>query len=53
MGKVRYGICNLIEKAKPEDMRSLVRIAAAVGFLSRICPGGAQEIGQLLGWETK
>jgi PilZ domain len=40
---------NLIEKAKPEDMRSLVRIAAAVGFLGRICPGGAQEIGQLLG----
>ena len=29
-------------------MLSLVRMAGAVAFLSRICPGGAEEIGQLL-----
>ena len=40
---------NLIEKAKPEDMRSLVRMVESVGFLSRICPGGAGKIGQLVG----
>jgi hypothetical protein len=40
---------NLIERAKPEDMWSLVRMAAAVAFLSRICPGGAEKVGQLLG----
>ncbi len=39
----------LIERAKPEDMWSLVRIAAAVAFLSRICPGGSEKVGQLLG----
>jgi hypothetical protein len=38
----------LIEQAKPKDMLSLVRMAGAVAFLSRICPGGAEEIGQLL-----
>lgn len=40
---------NLIERAKPEDMRTLVRIVEAVAFLSRICPAGAEEIGQLVG----
>lgn len=39
---------NLIEQAKPEDMWGLVRIAAAVAFLSRICPNGAEKVGQLL-----
>jgi PilZ domain/Abortive infection alpha len=39
---------NLIEKAKPEDMRCLVRMNEAVGFLSRISPGGAEKVGQLL-----
>lgn len=39
---------NLIEDAKPEDMLSLVRLATAVSFLSQVCPGGAEEIGQLL-----
>jgi PilZ domain len=38
----------LIEQAKPEDMLSLVRMAEAVAFLSRICPLGSEEIGQLL-----
>jgi hypothetical protein len=40
---------NLIERAKPEDMRSLVRMAEAIAFLSRVCPGGAEKVGQLLG----
>jgi len=39
---------DLIERLKPEDMRSLVRIAEAVVFLSRICPEGAEEVGQLV-----
>lgn len=39
---------SLIEQAKPEDMWSLVRIAAAAAFLGRICPGGAEKLGQLL-----
>ena len=39
---------NLIERAKPEDMRSLVRMAEAVTFLSRICSGAAETIGPLL-----
>jgi len=39
---------SLIEEAKPEDMRTLVRIIAAVSFLSQICPRGAEEIGRLL-----
>jgi hypothetical protein len=38
----------LIEQAKPQDMLSLVRMAGAVSFLSRICPRGSEEIGQLL-----
>lgn len=39
---------SLIEASKPEDMRTLVRIIAAVSFLSQICPRGAEEIGRLL-----
>ena len=39
---------SLIEQAKPQDMLSLVRMAGAVAFLSRICPRGSEEIGQLL-----
>ena len=39
---------SLIEQAKPKDMQSLVRMAGAVWFLGRICPGGAEKIGQLL-----
>ncbi len=39
---------NLIEESKPEDMLSLVRMAEAISFLHRICPGGAEEIGRLL-----
>ncbi len=39
---------NLIERAKPEDMLSLVRLAEAVVFLSRICPKGAEKIGSLV-----
>jgi hypothetical protein len=42
---------SLIEKAQPEDMRELVRMAAAIEFLSRLCPKGAEKIGQLLGGE--
>ena len=38
----------LIEQAKPEDMLSLVRLVAAVVFLSRICPGEAEKFTQLL-----
>jgi PilZ domain len=39
---------SLIEQAKPEDMLSLVRMAEAVAFLSRICPHGSEEVGQVL-----
>ncbi len=39
---------SLIEQAKPEDMLSLVRLVAAVAFLSRICPGEAEKVRQLL-----
>jgi hypothetical protein len=39
---------SLIEESKPEDMLSLVQMTDAVAFLSRICPGGAEEVGQLL-----
>ncbi|WP_348260980.1 PilZ domain-containing protein [Telmatobacter sp. DSM 110680] len=39
---------NLIEDWKPADMLSLVRSNEAISFLSQICPGGAEEIGQLL-----
>ena len=39
---------SLIGEAKPEDMLSLVRMSEAVSFLGQICPGGCEEIGQLL-----
>ena len=39
---------SLIEEAKPENMLTLVRLSEAVSMLSQICPGGAEEIGQLL-----
>ena len=39
---------SLIEQARPGDMRSLVLIVEAVAFLSRICPGGAEQVGQLV-----
>jgi hypothetical protein len=39
---------SLIEQTKPKDMLSLVRMAGAVAFLSRICPRGAEEVGELL-----
>lgn len=38
----------LIEQAKPEDMLSLVRLVEAVAFLSRICPGDAEKVRQLV-----
>jgi len=39
---------SLIERAKPEDMLSLVRLVEAVAFLSRICPGEAEKVRQLV-----
>jgi len=39
---------SLIEETKPEEMLSVVRLSEAIAFLSRICPGGSEEIGQLL-----
>jgi PilZ domain len=39
---------SLIEDAKPEDLQTLVRMSEAISMLSEICPGGAEEIGQLL-----
>ena len=39
---------DLIEQAKPGDMLSLVLMVEAVAFLSRICPGGAEQVGQLV-----
>lgn len=39
---------NLIEQLKPEDSGSLVRMVEAVAFMSRICPGGAEELGRLV-----
>lgn len=39
---------SLVQQTQPEDMVSLVKMAEALGFLSRICPGGAQEVGQLV-----
>jgi hypothetical protein len=39
---------SLVQQTKPEEMLSLVRMAEAIGFLSRICPGSAQEVGQLV-----
>jgi hypothetical protein len=39
---------SLIAERKPEDMLTLVRLSEAISMLSRICPAGAEEIGQLL-----
>lgn len=39
---------SLIEQTKPDEMLSIVRLSEAVAFLSRVCPGGSEEIGQLL-----
>jgi hypothetical protein len=39
---------SLIEQVKPGDMLSLVRMAEAITFLSRICPGKAEIVGQLV-----
>lgn len=39
---------SLIDHVKPEDMLSLVRLVDAVAFLSRICPGEAEKVRQLL-----
>src|ERR1700749_455315 len=35
---------SLIEQTKPEEMLSVVRLSEAIAFLSRICPGGSEEI---------
>jgi hypothetical protein len=37
----------LVEQTKPADMRELVRMAEALGFLSRICPGEAKKVAQI------
>ena len=37
----------LVEQTKPQDMTELVRLAEALGFLSRLCPGGAGHVGHL------
>ena len=37
----------LVEQTKPADMTELVRMAEALGFLSRICPGEAKKVGQI------
>jgi hypothetical protein len=39
---------HLIDRAKPEDMLSLVRLVEAVAFLSRLCPGEADKVRELL-----
>lgn len=39
---------DLIEQAKPQDMVSLVRLVEAIAFLSRICPGQAEKVRQLV-----
>jgi hypothetical protein len=39
---------SLLEQLKPKDMQGFVRIAEAITFLSRICPGKAQIVGQLV-----
>jgi len=40
---------SLAERTKVEDMLRLVRMAEALGFLRRLCPGGAEEVKELLG----
>ena len=39
---------SLIEQLQPNDMLGLVRMAEAITFLSRICPGNAETVGQLV-----
>ena len=39
---------SLIQQAKPEDMLGLVRMSEALAFISRICPGGADKLRQLV-----
>lgn len=39
---------SLIEETKPEEMLSVVRLGETIAFLSRICPGGSEEVEQLL-----
>jgi hypothetical protein len=38
----------LVEQVKPKDMWSLVRVTETLMFLSRICPGEAEVVGQLI-----
>jgi len=38
---------SLIEQTKP-DMTTMVRMAEGLGFLSRVCPGGADEVADLI-----
>ena len=38
---------SLIEQTKP-DMTTMVRMAEGLGFLSRVCPGGADEAADLI-----
>ena len=40
---------SLAERTKVVDMVHLVRMAEALGFLRRLCPGGAEEVKTLLG----
>jgi PilZ domain len=39
---------SLAERTKVQDMLGLVRMAEALGFLRRLCPGGADEVKDLL-----
>lgn len=39
---------SLIEQTQPESMLSLVRMAETIGFLSQLCPGGAEVVGKLV-----
>ncbi len=37
----------LVQQTEPKEMRELVRLAEALGFLSRLCPGEASKVGQV------
>lgn len=39
---------SLVQESMPKDMDSLVRLAEALVFMSRICPDGAIDVSQLL-----
>ena len=39
---------HLVQESMPKDMESLVRLAEALAFLSRICPDGAIDVTQLM-----